>query len=62
MCTKLAKRLSYDDWWRGRDSNPRSSGYEPLEMTNFSTPLYLRTAAAARIKKGSKTVPPRTIV
>ena len=25
-------------WWRGRDLNPRPSGYEPDELPNCSTP------------------------
>lgn len=36
----LSFQLSYGDvfWWRRRDLNPRSSGYEPDEMT-LSSPL-----------------------
>ena len=29
-------------WLRGRDSNPRPSGYEPDELTYCSTPQYVR--------------------
>ena len=29
---------SLEFWWRGRDLNPRPSGYEPDELPDCSTP------------------------
>ncbi len=34
-------------WWRGRDLNPRPSGYEPDELPNCSTPRRAADATAA---------------
>ena len=37
-------------WWRGRDLNPRPSGYEPDELPNCSTP---RTSTVAALFAGN---------
>lgn len=37
-------------WLRRWDSNPRSTGYEPVELTNYSTPRYVGRGALIRTR------------
>ena len=33
--------MKSNNWWLGRDSDPRSSGYEPDEIDQTSLPSYI---------------------
>src|SRR5581483_12273014 len=37
------------NWWRGRDSNPRPSGYEPDELPDCSTPRWTSNDSRIRV-------------